>query len=67
MVTETQPFEPLPRTTVIRVAEFTVKLTTSVPPNLTEVAQVKLVPVMVTELPIAPEIGVKEVMLGGGI
>lgn len=45
--------EPLPAgiTAVICVVEFTVKLLAALPPNRTEVAPVKFVPVIVTEVP----------------
>ena len=36
------------------------------PPKLTAVAPVKLVPVMVTDVPVAPLVGVKEEMVGAG-
>ena len=51
---------------VIWVALFTVKLVAFVVPNLTAVAPVKLVPVMVTEVPPAsgPEDGLTAVTVG---
>ena len=51
VVTVTLPVDPLPTVAVIWVEESTVKLAASVPPNLTAVASVKLVPVMVTDVP----------------
>ena len=51
-------------TAVIDVAEFTVKLCTLVVPNWTPVAPVKLLPVMVTEVPAAPDVGVNDVIAG---
>ena len=63
VVTVTFPVDPEPTTALIWVAESTVKLAASVPPNLT-VVPVKLVPVMVTVVPVLPEVGVKEVMVG---
>jgi hypothetical protein len=57
VVTETFPVDPLPTTAVIWVGESTVKLEAAVPPNLTAVASVKLVPVMVTDVPVSPAVG----------
>ena len=37
------------------------------PPNVTAVAPVKLVPVMVTEVPAKPDAGVNELIVGAGI
>ena len=66
VVTEILPVEPLPTIAVIRVAEFTVKLAAAVPPMLTAVAPLRLVPVMVSAVPLPPEVGVKEVIVGAG-
>jgi len=66
VVTETAPVVPLATTAVMLVA-LPVKDVAAVPPKLTAVAPVKLVPVMVTVAPIAPMVGVKEVMVGAGI
>jgi hypothetical protein len=49
---------------VIAVAEFTVKLAL-VPLNITAVAPVKFVPLIVTLVPTAPLLGVKLVTVGG--
>ena len=65
VVTEILPVEPLPTIAVIRVAEFTVKLAAAVPPMLTAVAPLRLVPVMFSEVPLPPS-GVKEVIVGAG-
>jgi hypothetical protein len=53
---------------VIEVSEFTVKLATLVAPNLTAVAPVKLVPVIVTVVPpgAGPELGSTLVTVGAG-
>ena len=52
-------------TTAVIVVEFnTVKDSAAVPPNKTEVAPVKLLPVIVTVVPTGPEIGVNDVMPG---
>jgi hypothetical protein len=67
VVTEILPVEPLLTTAEISVLEFTVKEAASVPPNLTLVAPMKLVPVIVTLEPAAPEEGVNEVMTGGAL
>src|SRR5205085_5750372 len=49
---------------VIEVADTTVKLVAAVPLNLTAVAPVKFVPVIVTVAPILPLSGVNELMVG---
>lgn len=49
-------------TAVIDVAETTVKLCALVVPNWTTVAPVKLLPAMVTDVPLPPEVGVNEVI-----
>jgi hypothetical protein len=49
------------------VALTTVKDVAAVPPKLTEVAPVKLVPVMVTVAPLTAEVGVKDVMVGAAM
>ena len=46
---------------------MTVKDAAAVPPKVTAVAPVKLVPVMVTTVPDAPLVGVNEVMVGAGM
>lgn len=51
-------------TAVILVALTTVKLVAATLLNLTEVVPVKLVPVIVTLVPVAPEVGVNEVIVG---
>jgi hypothetical protein len=63
-VTVTEPVDPVPTTAVICVAELTVKLAAAVPPKLTALAFVKLVPVIVTDAPAAAVTGVKEVIVG---
>jgi len=67
-VAETLPLAlPAATTAVICVAETTVKLAAGVPPKLTAVTPVKLVPVSVTVAPTAALVGVKLVIFGGGI
>ena len=53
---------------VIWVALLTVKLVAVVAPNLTAVAPVRLVPVIVTLVPpaVGPAVGLTEVTVGGG-
>ena len=58
---------PLPTVAVIVVALATVKEVAAVPPKATAVAPVKLVPVMVTTVPVPPLVGVNEVMVGAGM
>lgn len=67
MVTLTFPDAPAPTIAVILVAELTLNDVAAVPPKLTAVAPVKLVPVIVTAAPAAPLVGVKEVMVGTAI
>ena len=67
VVTETVPVVPLPTTAVTWVAETTVTSVAAVPPMLTAVAPVRLVPLMVTEAPVPPEVGVKPVIVGAAI
>jgi hypothetical protein len=67
VVTATLPVVPLPTIAVIVVAPTTVKEEAAVPPKLTAVAPVKLVPVIVTMLPEAANVGVKEVMVGSNM
>ena len=57
---------PLGTVAVIWVLVFTVKLA-PVPLKATAVAPVKLFPLMVTEVPTDPLLGLKELMVGGGI
>ena len=65
VVTLMLPEDPVPTTAVILVGETTVKDAAFVPPKLTAVAPVKLVPVIVITAPGLPDKGVKEVMAGG--
>jgi hypothetical protein len=51
---------------VILVALTTVNEVAAVPPKLTAVAPVKFVPVIVTVCPVPAEIGLKDVIVGGG-
>ena len=66
-VTTTVPAEPAGEAAVIEVSEFTVKLAAAVPPKATAVAPLRLVPVIVTEVPPAgkPEAGEMAVTAGG--
>ena len=66
-VTLTLPVVPPATTAVMLVASTTVNDVAAVPPKLTAVAPVKLVPVMVTVAPLTANVGVKEVMVGAGI
>ena len=54
----------MPTTAVICVAEFTTKLWAAVLPKLTDVAPVRLVPVITTEASLPPEVGEKELIVG---
>ena len=65
LATVTLPVIPAPTTAVIWVpSELTVKLEATVPPNLTLVRSEKLMPVIVTEVPCPPVLGVKSVIVG---
>jgi hypothetical protein len=66
VVTLTLPVVPAATTAVILVALTTVNEAAAVPPKLTAVAPVKLVPVIVTVCPVPAEVGLKDVIVGGG-
>jgi len=66
VITLTVPEVPFPTTAVMLLALITVNEIAAVPPKLTAVVPVKLVPVMVTVAPVPADAGVKEVMVGGG-
>ena len=66
VTTRTFPVLPVPTTAVIDVALTTVNEVAAVPPKLTAVAPVKFVPVMVTTCPVLPDVGLKDVIVGGG-
>jgi hypothetical protein len=55
---------PLGTVAVIWVDEPPEKVVADVPPNVTAVAPVRVVPVIVTIVPIGPEVGVNEVIVG---
>jgi hypothetical protein len=66
VVTEILPVvAPLGTVAVICVAVFTVNVA-DLPLNFTAVAPVRLVPVIVTEVPTGPLVGVKVVIVGAG-
>ena len=68
VVTESLPLlAPLGTDAVMEVALTKVNVIAGVPLNLTAVAPVKLLPVIVTFCPIGPLTGVKEVMDGAGM
>src|SRR5439155_20198203 len=56
---------PLGTVAVIWVLVFTVKLAAALLKKVTEVAPVKLVPLIVTWVPTGPLVGVKELIVGG--
>ncbi|GDX46656.1 hypothetical protein LBMAG24_19840 [Bacteroidota bacterium] len=60
------PDLPVPTTAVILVALTTVNEAAAVPPKLTAVVPVKLVPVIVTVCPVPAEVGLNDVIVGGG-
>jgi len=55
---------PVGTTAVTCVSEFTVKLVEAIPPNVTLEAPVKLVPVIVTDVPTGPLVGVNVLIAG---
>ncbi len=55
---------PMGTVAVIFVDELTEKVVADTPPNFTEVAPVKPVPVMVTTVPALPAVGVNDVIVG---
>jgi len=65
VVTATFPEAPDPTIAVMLVGLFTVNEDALVPPKLTAVTSLKFVPVIVTLVPLAPLVGVKDVMVGG--
>ena len=66
--TETLPDEPvLPTTAVMLVELFTTNEADAVPPKLTAVAPLKLVPVMVTVAPVSAADGLNEVIVGAAM
>ena len=66
VVTLTVPEVPFATTAVMLVALTILNEVAAMPPKLTVVAPVKLVPVIVTVAPVAADSGVKEVMVGVG-
>ena len=67
VVTLTLPEEPLPTVAITIVDELTLNVCAAVPPNETAVVPVKFVPLMMTTVPLAPLVGEKDVIVGGGI
>jgi hypothetical protein len=64
VVTLTLPQFPALTTAEIVVLLFTVKELAAVPPKLTAVAPVRLVPVMVMVVPVAELVGVNDMIVG---
>ncbi len=60
------PDAPVATTAVIKLALITVKELAITPPKLTEVAPVKLVPLIEIVAPGPPDVGVKDVIVGAG-
>ena len=62
----TRPADPAGVTALIEVSEMTVKLVAAVPPKLTALAPVKLVPVMTNVVPpaVGPAPMLSEVIVG---
>jgi hypothetical protein len=66
VVTLILPVAPEPTTAVMEVALTTVNELAATPPKLTPVAPVKFVPVKVTVCPVLADVGLKELIAGGG-
>ena len=64
VVTLIIPLEPLPTMAIILVGETTVKPRAAVPPKLTAVVPIRLLPVIKTDVPLPPEAGKKETIVG---
>lgn len=64
VVTLTLPLAPVSTTAVIVVGETTVGVNAAVPPKLTVIGAIKLVPVIVTIVPFPALTGVNEVIVG---
>ena len=67
MVTLTLPDAPAPTTAVILVAELTINDCAATPPKVTAMALLKLVPEIVTVIPVDAVVGVNEVIAGVAI
>ena len=67
VVTDTVPVEPFPTTAVMLVALATLNDATAMPPKVTAVAPVKLVPVMVIVAPTAAEVGAMLPIVGAAL
>ena len=63
----TAPVSPLPTTAVIVVEERTWKEATGAPPSVMAEVPLRLVPVMVMVSPDLALVGVKEIIVGGGL
>jgi len=64
VLTWTFPELPFATIAAIEVGEFTVKLAALIPPKLTLVTAIKLVPVIVTEFPVVADVGENELIVG---
>ncbi len=64
VVTLTLPLAPLPTIALILEALVTTNDAAGVSPKLTEEVPVKLVPLMVIDVPVVPSVGLKVVMVG---
>ena len=64
VVTETLPLAPAATTALMEVALFTINEAAATPPNLTELAPVRFVPVITTVAPLEALLGLNVVMVG---
>lgn len=67
LVTLMLPDVPAATRAVMHVGEMKLNTNAAVPPKLTADAPEKSVPVIVTNVPVVPEVGEKEVMAGAGV
>ena len=65
-MTDTDPLAPVPTTAIILEGEFTTKEAAGTPPKLTAVVPVKLLPLIVTLVPVAAAVGVNDWIKGTG-
>ena len=66
VVTTILPLAPLPTVTV-RLVALSAVMVAATPPMVTALALLRLVPVMVTDLPAPPLLGLNVVMVGAGM
>ena len=65
VLTDTLPLAPLETMALMEVALLTVNEVAATPPNWTELAPVRLVPLITTVFPLVALVGLKLLMVGG--